>query len=64
MSKVTFRVIARFDGTHVVEVWDGKEFIAGIYGGERSVRVISKHRMTETRDETAAPPVINIEIGR
>jgi hypothetical protein len=62
MSKVTFRHVAQFDGSHVVEVWDGKEFIAGIYAGERAVRIISKHPMTETRDD-AVPPAINIQIG-
>jgi hypothetical protein len=63
VRQVEFRVVAHFNGGRVVEVWDGREFIAAIYAGERSVRVISKYPMTESRDETATPTAINIQIG-
>jgi len=62
-DKVGFRLVPHFNGGHMVEVLDGKELIAGIYAGDRSVRVISKHPMAAV-DEEGRPQAITIEIGR
>jgi hypothetical protein len=62
--KVSFRVVAHMDGGHMVEVWDGKEFVAGVYAGERAVKVVSKHPMSTTVEDSPKPEAITIEIGR
>jgi hypothetical protein len=63
----TFRAAKHSNhGRQIVEVFDGPEFIAGIYPGEnRMVRIVTKHPVetTTVADETSVK-VVTVTIGR
>lgn len=50
-------------GRRIVEVWDGEEFIAGIYPAVRGVQVVSKHPMEIAKDNEP-PAAVLVEFGR
>lgn len=46
----------------VIEVWDGKLFVASIYPHENSITVVSKYLKKVGVDEKY-PPVVIVEFG-
>ncbi len=54
-------------GRRIVEVWEGRDFIAAIYPDDaqpRAFRVITKYPTAIMKDDKAIPHAINIIVGR
>jgi hypothetical protein len=52
-------------GRRMVEVWEGKQFIAAIYpdDGKRSIKIISKFGVTAMPVDDEQPAAMMIEFG-
>jgi len=63
--KLTFHNVS---GRRIVEVWDGDDYIAGIYPSHetpRQIHVVSKHPIAVAERDDAAPVnAFNITIGK
>jgi len=49
-------------GQIMVEVWRDGEFIAGIYGHEEGLRIVSKH-LDGVAHETGLPPALVVKFA-